>query len=194
MAAAARMLRRERHRRRERSPEGLRQAWHRAPPAGNRPSRWPVPACRAAPGAPCPRAPSCPFASVPRPWRRRSAAPRWAVRLCASISRTRSLMAASINPRRCDRSAAISIPKAHRFAVQVGLVRGGRLDGVAEGMSEVQDGPQVMFAFVPGDHGRLDLAGSADGVGQRIGVSARAAWPCCGPASRTAADPTRSRT
>ena len=32
--------------------------------------------------------------------------------------------------------------------MQIALVAGGRLDGVAEGVAEIQDGAQILFALV----------------------------------------------
>ena len=45
------------------------------------------------------------------------------------------------------------------------------LDGMAEGVAEVEDGAQPAFAFVLAHHPRLDLAAAAHGMGQRIGVA-----------------------
>ena len=49
----------------------------------------------------------------------------------------------------------------------------GRLDGMTEGMAEVQHCAHVAFALVPADNLGLDFAGSADCVGQRLRLAAR---------------------
>ena len=55
--------------------------------------------------------------------------------------------------------------------MQIGFVAGGGLDGVGEGMAEVQDCAQILLAFVLGDHCRLDFARSRDAVSERVDVA-----------------------
>eukprot|EP01022_Parablepharisma_sp_SALTPOND_P033114 TRINITY_DN881_c1_g1_i23.p1 TRINITY_DN881_c1_g1~~TRINITY_DN881_c1_g1_i23.p1 ORF type:complete len:1292 (+),score=465.19 TRINITY_DN881_c1_g1_i23:16524-20399(+) len=52
------------------------------------------------------------------------------------------------------------------FAVQPFTVAQAILDGVAEGVAEVEDGAQAAFALVLADHVGLDFAGALDRVGQ----------------------------
>ena len=65
--------------------------------------------------------------------------------------------------------------KADGFTVQIRFIVRRRLDRMAEGMAEIQDGADVAFAFVARHHGRLDGAGSADGMRQRLRIAARQA-------------------
>ena len=123
----------------------------------------------------------------PRRLRRQSRA-RAAARRCARWA------AASISPSRCDRSAAISMPSADRLAVQIALVAGRGLDGMPEGVAEIQDRAQPLLALVLRDHGRLDLAGPVDRVGQRLGLARPQLLPCWCRASRAIPDPRCSRT
>src|SRR5207245_10598087 len=67
---------------------------------------------------------------------------------------------------RHDRAAA------HRLAMQPFAMAEARLDRMAEGMAEVEDGAQPAFALVLADDGGLDLARALDRVRQR-GLVAR---------------------
>ncbi len=60
---------------------------------------------------------------------------------------------------------------AHRFAVQPRAVSHTGLDGVTEGVPEVQDGAQPGFTLVLPYHPGLDLAAAFDRVGQSTGIS-----------------------
>jgi hypothetical protein len=61
-------------------------------------------------------------------------------------------------PSRADRSLAISMPQADRLAVQPLAVAQPGLDGVPEGVAEIQDRAQAGFAFVLAHNPGLDLA------------------------------------
>ena len=56
----------------------------------------------------------------------------------------------------------------HRLAMQPDAVTSGRLNRMAEGMTEVQQRAIALFALVPADDLRFDLTGAANGVGQCI--------------------------
>ncbi len=60
---------------------------------------------------------------------------------------------------------------ADRLAVQPVAVAHAGLDGVAEGVAEVEDGAQAAFALVLTHDVGLDLAGTGDRVGQRRAVA-----------------------
>ena len=64
----------------------------------------------------------------------------------------------------------IAADLSHRLAMQVFLVGGCGLNGVAEGMAEIEDCPQIALAFVPRNHDGFYLARPADGILQRLGI------------------------
>jgi len=61
---------------------------------------------------------------------------------------------------------------AHGLPVQPGAVAAGRFNRMAEGVAQVQQGAIAVFALILTDDFGLDLAGAADGMGQRFGVPA----------------------
>ena len=55
--------------------------------------------------------------------------------------------------------------------MQPGAVTHARLDGVAEGMAEIEDGPETRFTLILADHKGLDLAAALNSMRQRYAVS-----------------------
>jgi len=66
-------------------------------------------------------------------------------------SRIRACSVASAN-RGGATSSRHQHAEADRFPVQISFISSGRLDGMTERMAEIQQGAQIVFALVLGDH------------------------------------------
>ena len=61
--------------------------------------------------------------------------------------------------------------RGHRLPVQPASVPGGRLDGMPEGVAEVEQGALAALVLIVLDDGRLDFAGAADDVREGEGIA-----------------------
>ena len=72
----------------------------------------------------------------------------------------------------CGEPGGGDLPDGNRFAMQIFAVVRDGFEGVADGVAEVQDGPQAALRLVLPDHFRLDLAAAGDNRCQDARVAA----------------------
>ncbi len=63
-----------------------------------------------------------------------------------------------------------NLSDADGFPVQVGPITGDGFNGVANGVSVIQDGPQTSLLFILADHCRFDLATARHDLFQQRGI------------------------